>query len=80
MSTPPPDDDAPTRPGAPPRGLTPFVIVIGIAVLVVTIAMLARRDAPAPAPSPSLTTSVTTTSQAYRPAVVEPAPAATLLR
>lgn len=52
--------------------------MIGIAVLVVTIAMLARRDTAAPEPSPSLTISVTTTSQAYRPAAIELSPAALL--
>lgn len=56
MSTPPPADRGPTRPGAPPRGLTPFVVVIGIAVVVVVVAMLARRDSGTPPPDPATTT------------------------
>jgi hypothetical protein len=67
VSTPPPEDPGPIRPGAPPLGLTPFFVVIGIALLVVTIAMLARRDSGTPPPSPSVTTTSTVMGQAYGP-------------
>ncbi len=70
MSTTPPADRGPTRPGEPPRGLTPFVIVIGIAVLVVTITMLARRDA-APAPEPSGTTTSSAAVRTHGPVEIE---------
>ncbi|MCB2176920.1 MAG: hypothetical protein KQH57_14000 [Actinomycetales bacterium] len=73
MSTPPPADQGPTRPGAPPRGLTPFVVVIGIAVLVVTVTMLARRDGGTPAPEPSATTTSIGPGQVRGPVAIDSA-------
>jgi hypothetical protein len=73
VSTPPPADRGPTRPGAPPRGLTPFVVVIGIAVLVVTVTMLARRDSGTPAPEQSVTTTSIGPGQVRGPVAIDSA-------